>query len=324
MTFTHIPHVDYEMHPAYGKQFGKPTFSKKIKVLKEIFPYLRSYAMQIIALKMKQTNRLARSFGVEDEAVLDRLRKDGIIAFHLRPEEKAKLIDFVQTYVEMLEKQKAAIPLDKRKFSDKVMTISRGKLPALYEEVEKILEERHIFSVAAAYRKLSHPMKLKAVHIQASDSNDPDWRNHFADINVPDPLTQYMHVDATSGDMKCLIYLTEVAEKNGPFSYLKGTNNAKMGFWEWVVRVSNDKSRLDKCTPDKREQFSALPKIFQKKAEFGNDLTDESVIADLVRHEHRFTSQDGDFIFFDNNGFHRGGMVQEKKRVIMQILLRRQ
>lgn len=112
--------------------------------------------------------------------------------------------------------------------------------------------------------------------------------------------------------------------KNGPFSFLKGTNNIKIGILECVTRISNDKARLDKCVPEKRQLFAALPRIFQKKAEFGNDLTDEGIIKDLLADEYRFTSKDGDLIFFDNNGFHRGGMVEEGKRVIMQVTLKRQ
>jgi hypothetical protein len=45
-------------------------------------------------------------------------------------------------------------------------------------------------------------------------------------------------------------------------------------------------------------------------------------VAALLASEHFFTSDEGNLILFDNNGIHRGGMVLEGKRIILQVPLR--
>jgi hypothetical protein len=119
-----------------------------------------------------------------------------------------------------------------------------------------------------------------------------------------------------------MIYLNQVNEKNGAFSYVLGSNNFKISFWERVISSTNSLSDLYKCSYSERELFGALPKAFQKKAEFGNDLLDSSPeSALLMKMEHQFTSEDGDLILFDNEGIHRGGLVRKGERQVIELQL---
>jgi hypothetical protein len=146
------------------------------------------------------------------------------------------------------------------------------------------------------------------------DPDDMDWKNHFADVRVADPQTAYMHRDSSIKRVKAMIYLNEVNMENGPTSYVLGSNNFKTGFWEYIVHKANDRADLDKCNPKARELFSALPTIFQKKAEFGNYLTDSDPAAkELLAKEHKFTSTDG---------IHRGGMVVRGQRRVLIIVFK--
>ena len=60
--------------------------------------------------------------------------------------------------------------------------------------------------------------------------------------------------------------------------------------------------------------FNFHPTIFQKKAEFRNDLTDSDPAAkELLAKEHKFTSTDG---------IHRGGMVVRGQRRVLIIVFK--
>jgi len=41
----------------------------------------------------------------------------------------------------------------------------------------------------------------------------------------------------------------------------------------------------------------------------------------LLAREYKFTSKDGNLLFFDPEGVHRGGMVDRGERIILQIAL---
>jgi hypothetical protein len=79
---------------------------------------------------------------------------------------------------------------------------------------------------------------------------------------------------------------------------------------------------MSSCKPEQRRLFHALPKLLRRKAKFGNDLPpDHPGLARLLATEKRFGSAEGDLILFDDRGMHRGGLLEEGERIMMQIRL---
>ena len=103
----------------------------------------------------------------------------------------------------------------------------------------------------------------------------------FPDTQLADPWGSYLHIDATYGMLKCAIYVHDIGPDGGPFCYVRGSQNAKIGWFEGMVRRTNDFSGFSGRRPDARKKFMALPAFLRRKADFGGDLQDNS--ADVAR-----------------------------------------
>ena len=300
-----IPHINYHSHPAYRLLFGRPNLSLRIAALKRIVPYLWGYKRMLF----HDVNRRVRTALTED------LYQNGFKIFRLSEDEIQFILSHAQPYIHEIEQGKEATPLAIRTHRSKVRFLSEKKEGRFYEGMKILLEKRRLYQMASEYRGC--PMKLVGFCVQVGDKDDPDIKNHFE--NIPDPDTYYFHIDGSESQVKCMIYLNEVTTDTGPTCYVLGSNRNKLGRFELLVRLANDKSRLDKCRREDREVFSALPKILQKKAEFGNDLNPDETKNFLSRSV-EFTSDKGNLMIFDPNGYHRGKVVKEGKRVVLQVI----
>jgi hypothetical protein len=312
-----IPRPDYAQHLAYGKLFGAPSLATRRQALQRFIPHFRD------ALTAKMRYDRARK-KIERGASLplyQEMRRVGAVGIRVSPEDRAQVIRYAQPVMEQLAARRAQIQPDKRKFMDNLMEIPTEARSETRKFFQNFLERYNVIAAARTY--LGKPVYFWAVNVQINDDTDVHLKNHFADVGQPDPPTNYMHIDSTTGVLKCLFYVSEVTEDTGPFSYVLGSNNFKMSLLEYAARKANDTSRLDRCERETRSLFWALPSALQHKAEFGNDLLTTSPGADqLLTQEYQFTSRDGDMIFFDNNnGIHRGSLVKHGQRTILQILM---
>ena len=315
-TITRIPATDYATHPAYGQLFGSPRLSTRLAALRRLLPILREQAVR----RYKYGQSFQPAIAPGQSALAGDMIRNGAVAVHLTSEEMARISTGAAPFVAALEARRAQTPPGQaRTWKDTSLPIGKDEAEQLYKDVRTALKTRGILGAAETY--VGHAVKIKNLDLQINDPTDAHWRNHFADAGVPDPSTAYMHIDSVRR-VKCMIYLTDVTDRTGPFSYVLGTNAIRLGFLEDIIRKANDISRLDRCDRETRELFSALPKVLQRKSEFGNDLHDSMPeVAALLASEHFFTSDDGNLILFDNNGIHRGGMVLEGKRIILQVPL---
>ena len=316
-TITRIPATDYATHPAYGKLFGKPGLSTRIAALRRLLPILREQAVR----RYKYRPSLPPTSVPDQSMLAGEIIRNGAVAVPATSEEMARIAAGAAPFIAVLEARRAQIPVGQaRTWQDTSLPIGKDEAEQLYKDVRAVLKKQGILGAAETY--VGHAVKIKNLDVQINDPADAHWRDHFTDAGVPDPSTAYMHIDSIRR-VKCMIYLTDVMDRTGPFSYVLGTHAIRLGFLEDIVRKANDISRLDRCDRDTRALFSALPKVLQKKSEFGNDLLDSMPeVAALLASEHLFTSDDGNLILFDNNGIHRGGRVLEGKRIILQVPLR--
>lgn len=316
-----IPRVDYASHPAYGTCFGKPSFALRARALNIFLPEFLRQARRTLAFKRRKIYSITFQENMFTAfPLLKSLANEGIVAVNLTDQELAQIRAHVESVIQLLMGHKYSIPLKDRKFSDKVRLVPQKKFLTFYQELARILEHYQVISTAAHYR--GRPLAVTAVFVHISDPDDTDWRNRFTDIGMPDPKAVYMHFDSRIQRMKCLLYLTPVSKDNGPFCHVRGSNRLNTGFLEYVARKANDKSGLDRWDPETRKTFSALPKIFQHKSEFGNDVsdTDPDVIA-MLASEREYTSDMGNLLLFDTDSLHRGGMIKSGRRIMLQIEL---
>ena len=260
MPYSRIPQINYANHPAYGLLFDKPSVLLRMSALKRLLPYVWRYKR----ILLRNVNRRVNI------PLTEELYQNGFKPFRLAEDEMQLILARVQPYLREIEEGKKTIPLASRTFKNKVICLNQNKEAQFYKEVHSILQKKHIPEMASSYR--GRPMELAGLCVQVGDKDDPDMKNHFEDVNLPDPDSYYFHIDASEGQIKCMIYLNNVTTDTGPTCYVPGSNRNHLGRFELLVRMANDKTRLDKCKRENRELFTALPKIFQKKAEFGNDL----------------------------------------------------
>ena len=311
------PTVNYGKHPAYGGTFGRPGIGRRLAALKAFTPY---FADQIKVSMRRKTGWRRPKLDDSQNDSYNSLIKDGIVGFRIPDSEKGELISLMAAPISDLLAAKEQINPGDRAFLDNNKYLDRDQYVGIYNLVDQILDGAGIKSAAGRY--MGRGQKISMVNLMTYDAKETHWRDMFEDVEVPDPPTTYWHMDSSRRSNKVLIYLTDVGDENGPFSFVKGSHRLRMGPVEYLIRNANDKSRLDKTDRETRELFHALPGFFQNKCEFGNDLSGDSAEAqNLLESEVKVTSADGDMILFDTDGIHRGGMVREGQRHILQVPL---
>jgi hypothetical protein len=352
---TSLPEIDYDAHPAYGGMFPKPTLRERIDALKifvrtfafvsirrivdyENMPLLTkeagfsglNFSSALRYISMFTRIRVSRMIGTltgarrpaapTNPALLNRIKADGIVPLMLTADEIEQVRAVTEPGFAKLDERRGGIPVEKRKFDDNVYWCTRSADPQAFTTVENIFNRYGITDAASAY--LGRPVGVKHVNAQINDQDLAFWKRVFPDTQLADPWGSYLHVDATYGMLKCAIYVHEIGPDGGPFCYVRGSQLAKVSWFEGMVRRTIDFAGLSSKKPEVRKKFMALPAFLRKKAEFGADILDGSSEAKRLREGHfSATSNYGNCILFDGNGIHRGGMVNKGERRCIFILL---
>ena len=352
---TTLPEIDYDAHPAYGGKFPKATLGERISsliVFAKFFAFVgirRIVDYENMPLLTKEAGGVRMNFAMaaryiamfagirasrilrtlvgqrraavpSNPALLNRIRTDGVACLMFSATEIEDIRRVTSSAFARLDERRAGIPVDKRKFDDNVYWCTRSADPQAFAAVEKIFKFHGITEAASAY--LRRPVSVKHVNAQINDQDYAFWKRTFADTSLPDPWSTYLHIDATSGILKCAIYVHEIGPDGGPFCYVRGSQTAKIGWLEGMIRQTNDFSGLSGRKPEVREKFMALPTFLRKKADFGADVPDDTAESNRLREAHfAITSNFGNCILFDGAGIHRGGMVNKGERRCVFILL---
>ncbi|WP_431204209.1 phytanoyl-CoA dioxygenase family protein [Bradyrhizobium betae] len=350
-----LPQIDYDTHPAYGAMLPRPTLGERVEALSR---FLRTFAFVAIRRVVDYENmpllskeagftglnastairyitmftriRVGRMIGSligtrrpatpTNPALLNQIKSDGIVCLTLTPDEIGRINAATAQGFARLDERRANIPLEKRKFDDNVYWCTRSLDPQAFTTVENIFNRYGVIEAASAY--LGRPVGVKHVNAQINDQEYAFWKRQFPDTEIADPWGSYLHIDATYGMLKCAIYTHDIGPDGGPFCYVRGSQRAKVGWFEGMVRRTNDFAGFASRKVDIRKKFMALPAFLRKKAEFGADIRDDSPEADRLREGHfSATSNFGNCILFDGNGIHRGGMVNKGERRCLFILL---
>lgn len=183
-----------------------------------------------------------------------------------------------------------------------------------------------------------HPMSVTGLAFELSVPQANWWVNSYGQLPRA-PMTLYAHMDESVKFPKSIVYLSEVDETNGQTScYLHAYEALGLNpLQEIVGRVlSNVGNSPESPLRDYyakqyhqsmssgrfRQHFMRLPAVMRFNSHFGWDvLPGSEAEATLVRRERLMTGPPGTFIVFDGARLlHRGGMVQKKERIALQVV----
>lgn len=340
---TRLPAIDYARHPAYRARGSRvqalrlisrgaaiafarwlidlehlpkpPPGTDKRRWLVRNAPRLALGALRHNLGRLTRSARAAETeIGREVAAALDR---DGVHAFRLTADEKAELEALTRPSFEDLRRRLAR---GFGHFDDNRIWLDPPASPELYAWFRALLDRAGVLEAASA--RLGRTVTVAHLIPQLNTPETDFWSGPFADVGEPDPACNYCHVDTAWGIAKMIVYVGDVGETTGPFSYVLGSHRARDGFWGRLIRKANDHAGLSSTRPAARRLFAALPAWLQRKAAFGPDLRDDHPQAPaLLAAEARFTTDAADAILFDPDGVHRGGMVQSGERRVVGVLL---
>ena len=224
------------------------------------------------------------------------------------------------TNFDRLARRRAAESTAPRAFEASRSYATRAQSAELFSVIESVFRQTGVLEGASVY--LGRQARLVDINPQINDASDNFWQRIFPDTSDPLPATAYFHRDASGGDIKAIIYLSDVGPDNGPFSYALGSHKIRLTRTDDHICEANDSNGMASTDPQQRRDFAALPRRLRQKGAFGNDLTEQDAArAVLLKSVWPITAPSGSIVVFDTKGIHRGGMVlQGERRVITCVI----
>ncbi len=334
--------VDYAAHPAYagfvssvgigdrvraGAAFAKaflPLLLKRV-IRYEMIPYDTRQQGGLAFARAAFRNMLRLDQRVSPETVdsdlFRQLNTNGVGVVAIPAARFERLEKIAQHHFDGLLSRRGAPGNKSRAFDDSRSNASRVSDSALYLDIEQLFEESGVMEAASAY--LGRRAKLADVNPQINDRSDSFWRDIFPDMQAGKiPSAAYYHRDASGGDLKAIVYMSDVlTEAHGAFSYVLGSNHVAAQGLDDLISEANDHG-LSATDPETRKLFAALPQKLRQKGSFGNDVSDDSEQAQLISEcSWAITSTKGAIVLFDTKGIHRGGMVEAGERRVITCVL---
>ena len=314
-----LPAIDYESHPAY-RDLPAASLGDRARSSFALAPSLiRVSGGRALTVGRRWVDGMVhRKHDAGAPEVLRELRDQGCASAALLPGDLSLIIDGLDESRQRLESGLAAIPVEQRTYGDGQLVLHRETDSGVFGAIERGLQRVGVIGAASAY--IGNPVRIRFLTLQINDGGEAHWHSKFADVGLADPPALYLHIDTTPRMAKCLVYLTDVGADSGPFCYVVASHEYRVGAVEALIRSAVDKSGLSARDRETRRRFASLPRFLQKKADFGTDLLPgDHGTRTLLAKEAVMTGPAGSCILFDNRGVHRGGMVTEGRRVILQV-----
>ena len=242
--------------------------------------------------------------------LLRAMQRDGYALATLEPAHRDRLRELALPLAQHIHARLDR--LGKLRFSDGQLVLDPSEHAPIYAAAEAALRDSHVVEAFSAYA--GRPIGLLRLAVQVNSARETRMKYGEVDASgLPAHRTSYFHVDSNDWpSVKALIYLNEVELDQGPFRYVVGSHR-RMELFEAAVRKTNDKLR------QRPQMLLALPREFGQHANFG-DFIDETTpgAAELLAAERAVCDGRSDLVLFDNNGVHRGGLVRQGHRYILQ------
>jgi hypothetical protein len=338
--------VDYTVHPAYAELMKRPGIADRIKGLgiftasMVVLLTKRLVRYEMIPNDIRSDSSLGGRAKMVGQALANavrhpqarrvriaqagqstgRLGRDGIHVVTMAPSDFGLLEEVAAPQFQNLRERR------QRKTGVRAFEESRGRTTRqdqrpLFEVIEGILQRSGVMDVASAY--LQRPGRVIDVNPQINDTTDTFWKDVFPDTPPSQlPSAAYCHRDASGGDLKAIIYMTDVDAANGPFSYVIGSHKMAISPIDDLICEANDSNGLTGTDARARSLFAALPRKLRQKGSFGNDLLPTAPLAQaIVKSLWAITAPRGSIVLFDTKGIHRGGMVEDGERRVITCVI---
>lgn len=201
--------------------------------------------------------------------------------------------------------------------------------------VDREFKDQGIFDEVSRFVGIDY--RFTGCSLELSYEGSTWWRDAMG--NESPPKTMYAHLDESIFAPKSIVYLSEVSSKNGPTTlypaaYQEMDNNPLQDLVGRVIgKVGNRPgSRLAEHynkfyhqsagSPEFRRHFMMLPEQMRFNSHLGWDVMPGSKLESaLVEREVEMLGPAGTYIVFDgSNLLHRGGLIEEGERVVLQVV----
>lgn len=248
------------------------------------------------------------------------LSRDGICVLRLEPNMFAPIAAEATPILNDLRRIRGERATGGRDFAESRASALRTTSEGLFHAVDSMLRDSGALAGISAY--IGREARLVDVNPQINNTSDDFWARTFPDMPALERPCSYVHKDASGGDIKAMIYLSDVGESSGPFTFAVGSHpprRTRLADW---VEETNDQSGFSGTSPDMRARFMSLPRPMRRKCAFGNDVCPGSdFAARILCSEWRILASRGHLVMFDTKGYHRGGMVTEGERVVITCVI---
>lgn len=292
------------------------VFSKQFARLElEIFRLLFYSSLKASNLPLVNEQKL----DTEQTQQSANLSRNGIINASLADTAKQRLQSVLAPYLESVQRE----PSDPREIGkyDRAVYFSATEHVEIYQTLDKLFLNEGIYALATSYTGLA--MNLNSVVLHQARHGDEHIYQTFNDRKYTSK-TINMHFDPKYGLIKLIIYINEPGQKDGPFTYIPGSNHFDIDtLFKAAAKANSVTNYLQ--TEDERSTFIKLPRQMRCNAIFGSMLTDASPESPhVLASEVKLTAADyGDLFVFDPNGMHRGGICEPGgERFALQVILR--
>jgi len=256
----------------------------------------------------------------ESRPVRDALSREGICVLRLEPSQFDAIVAESAPILNELRRVRGERRAGGRDFAESRATALRATSEGLFRAVDSMLRRSGALEAISAY--IGREARLVDVNPQINDSSDDFWARTFPDMPAEDRPCSYVHKDASGGDIKAMIYLSDVGARSGPFTFAVGSHpprRTRLADW---VEETNDQSGFSGTGPEARTHFMSLPRAMRRKCAFGNDVRHGSELSGrILRSEWPIVASRGHLVMFDTKGFHRGGMVTDGERVVITCVI---
>ncbi|RJF75963.1 hypothetical protein [Rhodopseudomonas palustris] len=345
--FDHLPTIDYDAHPAYGRVMSMPMLGARLKALgyfgygfllataqraidiehlprpaaggKPIATLLRHLPTYLRLILLQRLSRFTagRAYAPKTErgtAVFTPLQTDGFVPTTLDTDAIAQIRTRLAPQLAALE-QRGGLAGDPERGR---IEVDAAAAPDLYRWFNQTAADLGLTEAASAY--LKRPVGVGRIVAELAEAPSVAPPSPFADVSVDASPCDGFKVEPGSNVVKLVIYLSEVGPASGPLTYVAGSNRAAKRLGDGLIRRANDLAGLSSTLQVWRETFYALPAGLQRKATFGVDLVADGNFTTVIQNEQvAITTPQSNAVLYDPTGIHRDGAVSQGRRAAVVI-----
>ena len=277
--------------------------------------------------KIVLARKISHRYSKPAEEIAESLRSESLYGIRLEPWRRTKLTAILSPYMNKLREQR-------RTNGGARCVINIPGWGPDWSLITSFLREHRIEEGISAYA--GYPLGLVGYALTYSHPDETWFSNCYADIGQRAAKSVQMHFDLDNLSAKSMLYLNEVGNDDGPFSYVPESralieSRSQTSFFKYFDYASIEFASAMKVDvvyrpmmsdPGMRRYFSALPAEFQGSSCPGDDVVlDSPLEKKLLGCERLVTSDVGDLaVFAGGETLHRGGVVNGGERWALQMM----